>query len=267
MAARKDPRTRAVVLLVDSPGGAANASDLMWREVVRLAEAKPVVASFGDVAASGGYYLACGAREIVAAPGTLTGSIGVLAGKLDASDLLARVGLRVELLTRGPAAAMLHASQPLSDEARRRLEHEVDGLYAQFVDKVAAGRKLSREAALAVAEGRVWTGRAASTRGLVDHLGGVPLALERARALAGLPARPAGDHADVDDVRPGRRGGLVQRLTGLGARAAAPAAPWPALDDGTARTVELGLALASPAPLALWDALPNVAGRPVGGGE
>jgi protease-4 len=212
--ARKDPRTAAVVLHVDSRGGSASASDLMWREVVRLAAAKPVIACFDDFAASGGYYLACGARGIVARPGTLTGSIGVVAGKLSAEGLLDKLGLRVERLARGEAAGMFSPTHAFTDEQRRRLEAEVESLYRQFVKKVADGRKRPETDVEPVAQGRVWTGADAAERGLVDRLGGVDDAIRWARELAGLPPpRRLGDVRDVVDVRPlSRRGGLLRRL-------------------------------------------------------
>jgi protease-4 len=214
-AARKDPGVGAVVLHVDSPGGSAPASDLIWREVVRLKAAKPVVAYFDDVAASGGYYLACAAHKIVAQPGTLTGSIGVVAGKMNLGGLFERVGVRTEVLTRGPAAAMLSPARGFNDEERRRLEAEVDAVYQQFLHKVAAGRGRSVDDIHAVAQGRVWTGTDAHARGLVDELGGIDAAVRLARELARLPApspsAPPG--FGVEDVRVApRRRGLAGRF-------------------------------------------------------
>ncbi len=214
-AARRDPRVAAVVLHVDSPGGSAPASDLMWHEVVRLKAAKPVVAYFDDVAASGGYYLACAAHKIVAQPGTLTGSIGVVAGKMNLGGLFERVGVHTELLTRGPAAAMHSPARGFSDEERRRLEAEVDALYQQFVRKVAEGRGKSIDEIHAVAQGRVWTGADAHARGLVDELGGVDAAVRLARELAKLPAPPsdAPPGQGVEDSRAApRRRGLAGRF-------------------------------------------------------
>jgi protease-4 len=167
-AARRDHGVAAVVLHVDSRGGSAQASDLIWRQTVRLAADKPVIAYFDDVAASGGYYLACAATRIVAQPLTVTGSIGVVGGKFELSRLYRRLGVGVTTLVRGDAAAMSSPAHPYSDDEIRRLRGEIDALYQQFVDKVAAGRKLERERAEAAAQGRVWTGMDAHDRGLVD---------------------------------------------------------------------------------------------------
>jgi protease-4 len=206
-AARKDPAVVAVVLHINSRGGAAGASDLIWRAVARTAQAKPVVAYLDDVAASGGYYIACGATRIVAQPATLTGSIGVVAGKMSIGGLLERLGVATTVLTRGPAAAMSHATRGYSDEERRRLVGEIDAVYRQFVRRVADGRKLDGAAAEAVAGGRVWLGSAARARGLVDELGGMEAALALARRLA---ARPA-ERVEEGAVTPRRRS-LLARL-------------------------------------------------------
>jgi len=214
-AVRRDRRVAAVVLHIDSRGGSAAASDLIWRAVVRLGRDKPVVAYFHDVAASGGYYLACAASKIVAHPTTLTGSIGVVAAKLNLETLRARAGLGTAILTRGEAAAMHSTSRGLSTEERRRLAAEVDALYKQFVGKVAEGRKLSPEAAEAVAQGRVWTGAAAHTRGLVDELGGIDEAIAAARTLG---RRHPGEKLEVDDMQLAPRAGLAARLAGAAAR-------------------------------------------------
>jgi protease-4 len=207
-AARADRRVGAVVLHIDSRGGSAAASDLIWHEAARVAKKKPVVAYMEDAAASGGYYIACAAKTIVAQPGTLTGSIGVVAGKLALAGLYERLGLHTVTLVRGEAAAMNSAAHPYSDEERRRLVAEVDALYAQFVGKVAAGRGLSVDEVEAAAAGRVWSGRAAHARKLVDVLGDVDDAV---RAAEGLARRRPGERFDVDDVavRPRRRGILA----------------------------------------------------------
>jgi len=196
----------AVVLHLDSRGGSASASDLIWHEAARCGRSKPVVAYLDDVAASGGYYIACAASRIVAQPGTLTGSIGVVAGKIALQGLHQRLGLNSVILTRGEAAAMNHVSRPYSPEERRRLAAEVDALYQQFVGRVAAGRGLSPAEAEAVAGGRVWSGKAAHARRLVDALGDVDDAIRSAETLA----RRAGEHLEIDDVAvaPRRRGVL-----------------------------------------------------------
>ncbi len=207
--ARKDRRTAGVVLHIDSRGGSAHASDLIWRSVLRLARKKPVVAYFGDVAASGGYYLACACTKIVAQPLTLTGSIGVVGGKLDLSGLYDKLGLHSVVLTRGEAAAMNHASRGYSAEERRRLRAEVDALYEQFVRKVAEGRAMAVERAEQVAQGRVWTGGDAAERGLVDELGGARRAIELAKELS--RKRPSQKFRVVDTHVSPKRSGLLPR--------------------------------------------------------
>jgi protease-4 len=210
-AARKDPRTAGVVLHIDSGGGSAQASDLMWRDVVRLGRKKPVIAYFEDMAASGGYYLACAAHEIVAQPLTLTGSIGVVAGKLDLSGLYEKLGIGSVVLTRGDAAAMNRASRGYSDEERRRLSVEIDALYEQFVRKVADGRELSYDEADAVAQGRVWTGADAHERKLVDELGDVSVAIDLAKRRA---RRKPTEKLRVVDARVTPRQGFMARVMG-----------------------------------------------------
>ena len=187
--AGRDDSVGAVVLRVDSPGGSYVASDVIWREVTRLrAAGKPVVASMGDVAASGGYFVAMGADAIVAQPGTLTGSIGVFSGKVVTAGLLDRLGIGTEAVVEGRQARMFSSRVGFDDEQWRRLEEWLDRVYADFVGKVAGTRQLTRERAHELARGRVWTGADAYERGLVDELGGLCRAAELARERAGLPA-------------------------------------------------------------------------------
>lgn len=178
---------KAVVLRVASPGGSGLASDLIWREVVRTREKKPVVVSFGDVAASGGYYVGVAARPIFAEPGTLTGSIGVVAGKANLHGLYDRLGVTKEIVSRGQHAALYSSYVPLSDDDRTCLRAQAESFYDEFIAKVAAGRALDEEAIRQVAEGRVWTGRQAWSRGLVDQLGGLEEAIDHAKQLIGAP--------------------------------------------------------------------------------
>jgi protease-4 len=186
----KDLRERndigAVVLRISSPGGSGLASDLMWHEVMRTRACKPVVVSFGDVAASGGYYVGIAGAPLVAQAGTITGSIGVLAGKALLRGFYDRIGVTKELVTRGRHAALYSDYVPLGDEERMRLQTEAEFFYEDFIAKVAARRQLSPEAVAAVAQGRVWTGRQAHARGLVDQLGGIERALSEAKVLMGL---------------------------------------------------------------------------------
>jgi protease-4 len=179
---------RAVVLRIASPGGSGLASDLIWREIVRTREQKPVVVSFGDVAASGGYYAGVAARPIFAEPGTLTGSIGVVAGKANVRGLLDRLGVTKEVVSRGRHAALYSSYVPLNDADRARLQAQAESFYDDFIAKVAAGRALDERAIHQVAEGRVWTGRQAWARGLIDHLGGLEEAIDHAKQLIGVPA-------------------------------------------------------------------------------
>ncbi len=187
--AARDDRVRAVVFRVDSPGGSYVASDTIWREVGRLrAAGKPVVVSMGEVAGSGGYFVAMGADLIVAEPGTITGSIGVFAGKPVITGLLDRVGLSSDAVEQGRRARMLSNRRPFDEDEWQTLERWLDHVYADFVGKVAAGRRMTTEQVHEVARGRIWTGADARERGLVDELGGLHRATVIARERAGLPA-------------------------------------------------------------------------------
>jgi protease-4 len=183
---RKDDRVGAVVLHVDSGGGSALASDLLWREVDQLRKLKPVVASFEGVAASGGFYLAAPANVILARPGTLTGSIGVFGGKLVMGEGLRRVGVHTQEVSAAPNATLFSASHPFSPEQRGRFRASLQRLYDGFVARVAAGRGKPAEDVEPYCRGRVWTGRAALERQLVDGEGDLDAAIERARQLAGF---------------------------------------------------------------------------------
>src|SRR5450755_1729264 len=183
-----DDQVRALVLRVNSPGGSYGASDTIWREVVRArAEGKPVVVSMGDVAASGGYFISMAADAIVAQPGTITGSIGVLSGKPVVSQLLSRIGVTTDSITEGAHSAMFSTSRPFSEEEWALVNNWLDHIYADFTGKVAAGRGLSADRVHELARGRVWTGADARERGLVDEIGGLDRAAAIARSRAGLP--------------------------------------------------------------------------------
>jgi protease-4 len=187
-AARDNDRTHAVVIRVESPGGSAVASEVIWREVCRLREAgKPVIVSMGDVAASGGYYIACPADVIVALPATITGSIGVLGGKLVVDTLLQRLGVTTDTVQQGSHALMYSFRRGFSQEERARFAATVDAVYTDFVAKVAEGRGRPVADIEAVARGRVWTGRDALEAGLVDELGSLRDAVRVARQRANLP--------------------------------------------------------------------------------
>jgi protease-4 len=185
--AAADDAVSAIVLRVDSPGGSVTASETIWREVKKARQhGKPVVASMGAVAASGGYYVSMGADAIVANAGTITGSIGVITGKLIARDLKDRLGVGSDAVRTNANADAWSINAPFTPEQHAQVEAEADLFYTDFVQRVADGRHLSVEAVEAVARGRVWTGADALEHGLVDELGGLRTAVRRAKVLAGL---------------------------------------------------------------------------------
>ncbi|MBI3328773.1 MAG: signal peptide peptidase SppA [Nitrospinae bacterium] len=177
----------AIVFHVDSPGGSAVASDLIWHEVARIQQHKPVVVHMGNVAGSGGYYVSCGARYIVAGATTLTGSIGVVAGKLDAQGLYAKGGIHREIITRGETAAMPSPFAAYTETEWGMLRRWMEEIYQRFKERVAVSRGRSIEEVEAVARGRVWTGRQALEHGLVDEIGDLEAAVRQAKTLAGIP--------------------------------------------------------------------------------
>ena len=195
--ARKDRSIKAIVLHVDSPGGSTVASDVIWRELMQARtgpNARPLVASMSDLAASGGYYIAMAAPDIVAEPGTLTGSIGIFGGKIVTGGTYGKLGMNVEAVSIGKHAEMNSPVRPYSEEDRAKLDEQLRAFYDQFIEKVAAARHKRPEEIDAVAQGRVWTGRQAKDLGLVDALGG----LDRAVAIAKERAKiPAGEHVDL----------------------------------------------------------------------
>ncbi|HIW29831.1 MAG TPA: signal peptide peptidase SppA [Candidatus Luteococcus avicola] len=185
--ATRDEKVRAVVIRIDSPGGSAVASDMVWRAVHQVREAGiPVVVSMGDLAASGGYYCAMAADEICALPATLTGSIGVFGGKVVTKGLFEKLDLRHEAITSGGRAQLMHGDEPFTDEQWQVLDAWLDRVYDEFTRKAAADRDMAYDHLESLARGRVWTGRDAYRLGLVDHLGGMDLAINRACALAGI---------------------------------------------------------------------------------
>jgi protease-4 len=187
-AAARDDLVRAILLRVNSPGGSYVASDTIWREVVRArAGGTPVVVSMGDVAASGGYFISMAADVIVAEPGTVTGSIGVLTGKPVLGAALSRVGVTSDLVTQGAHAAMFSPQHPFSSDEWALVNDWLDHIYADFTGKVADGRGMTQPQVHELARGRVWTGADALERGLVDELGGIERAATIARKRAGLP--------------------------------------------------------------------------------
>jgi protease-4 len=189
--ARRDRSVRAIVLRIDSPGGSASASDAVWRELMVTKEERadrPVVASMSDLAASGGYYIAMPADAIVAQPSTLTGSIGVFGGKFVTGGLFEKLGTRVEGTSVGRYAEINSPVRPYTPSEVRKLEEQLQAFYDQFVEKAARARRTTPDVIDRVAQGRVWTGRQALDRGLVDVLGGFDRAVEVAKQRANIAA-------------------------------------------------------------------------------
>jgi protease-4 len=185
--ARQDEDIRALVLRVDSPGGSVLASEQIYREVRALKEAgKPVVVSMSDVAASGGYYIAAPADEIIASANTITGSIGVFASIPTFNRGLAKLGINVDGVGTTPLSGSMRLDRPLSEGANKLLQSTVDHTYEQFLSRVASGRSKTRDAVDAVAQGRVWAGVDALPIGLIDRVGGYQDAIKAAAKRAGL---------------------------------------------------------------------------------
>jgi protease-4 len=195
--AEQDKSVKAIVLRVDSPGGSALASDLIWNELRRCK--KPIIASMSDVAASGGYYISMGAQKIYAEPGTLTGSIGVFGGKMTIAGVYDKLGITTETITRGTNAGILSMTTPFSDSERKAMTALIRDVYDQFLDKAIdcrkrAGKEMTKEhLENDLAGGRVWTGRQALKQGLVDELGTLGDAIASARKIAGMPEDPDGE--------------------------------------------------------------------------
>lgn len=186
-AAERNRQIAAAVLYVNSPGGDAFASDLIWREVLRLKAKKPVVVVMGDMAASGGYYVAAPASAIFAQPGTVTGSIGVIAMRPVVSGLLEKASIHTASIRRGANSGMYSITQPLSEGERAAWHRLIETIYADFRQRVVAGRSIAEAELEKIAGGRVWSGIDALRLGLVDALGGLPEGIRKAQELAGLP--------------------------------------------------------------------------------
>jgi len=183
----EEENAAAVVLFIDSPGGSATASEAMAAALDKLASQKPLIAVMGSVAASGGYYVATPAKWIIAQPGTLTGSIGVFMMKGITEGLMSKLKLHTERITRGKQAGLYTANRPFTDEEREIVADSIRRTYDLFLERVSNSRQMTIEEADKVAGGRVWTGRQAKERGLVDELGGLEQAFAKARELGGLP--------------------------------------------------------------------------------
>ena len=184
---RGKDKVKAVILRINSPGGSALASDLIWHAVRRLAKKKPVIVSMGDVAASGGYYIAAAGTKIIAQPMTVTGSIGVVGGKISLGGLFDKLGIKRQVLKRGARADIFAPNKTFSDDERAQIKKLMTSTYEVFLERVATGRSMSKGAVKRGAEGRVWTGRKAKALGLVDGIGGLHAALAQARKAGKLP--------------------------------------------------------------------------------
>jgi protease-4 len=203
---REDEKVRGVVLRIDSPGGEGVASDLIWRAVRQVCSEKPVVVSMGDVVASGGYYVAAAADAILAEPGTVTGSIGVVGGKVNLADLYQRLGVAKDAVERGARAGLLSETRSFTPDERSAVRGEMEALYELFLERVAEGRSMTRDEVNRVAQGRIWSGRRADSLGLVDGLGGPLEALAEVRRRAGI----APEESILLDVHP-----RLPRIPGL----------------------------------------------------
>ncbi|HEY2746424.1 MAG TPA: signal peptide peptidase SppA [Polyangia bacterium] len=210
--ARDDSRVRAIVVRIDSPGGSALASDVLARELERTAQVKPVICSLGDLAASGGYFMAAACSKIYAAPSTLTGSIGIFTGKFDVSGLAAKIGVTLEHYEHGAHAGIDSLYRPYTDEERVLILQKLRYFYGRFVDQVARGRKLTPVQVDAIGRGHIWSGDAALKRGLVDEFGGLMDAVAEAKRRVGLGE----DDRVTLEAMPDQPGLLGQLLALLG---------------------------------------------------
>jgi protease-4 len=196
--ARKDEKVKAIVIRVDSPGGSALTSELIWREIEITKKSKPVVVSMGNLAASGGYYIACNADKIIAEPSTITGSIGVFGILPNMTELSKKIGINTSQVKTHDHSAEYSPFRPIDEKFKEVTTESVEQIYATFVQRVAAGRKMTVEQVEAVAQGRVWTGSEALKLGLVDQLGGLDLALKEAATLAKIKKFKTQNYPEFD---------------------------------------------------------------------
>lgn len=254
-ALEKNKRIKAVVLHIDSPGGSAIGSDIIWRHIRKLAKKKPVIASLGNVAASGGYYIAVAADEIVAQPSSITGSIGVIAGKLSGGELLEKIGVKIQGLEVGETAGFGSLAESMSDREMGNLTRDIRGFYRRFLHRVSAGRNISRRRVHRLARGRVYTGERAHRLGLVDHIGDLERAIEVACEKVGV--RRDQVHVAFADHRPDPLRQLLGRGTDTSALASA------AVSDLIPASLQVPAAVAllmrEPSTLALMPMLPKPA--------
>jgi protease-4 len=186
----EDKEVRAILFRIDSPGGSYVASDTIWQETVRARKTgKPVIASMGNVAGSGGYFVAMAADKIVAQPGTITGSIGVLGGKMLTTGFWQKLGITWDEVHEGANATFWTGTSDYTPAQWARFQAWLDRIYDDFTSKVAEGRRLPKQRVLEIAKGRIWTGEDAKALGLVDELGGFDVALRLAKQAAGIPEK------------------------------------------------------------------------------
>ncbi len=196
--ARKDEKVKAIVIRVDSPGGSALTSELIWREIELTKKVKPVVVSMGNLAASGGYYIACNANKIFAEPSTITGSIGVFGVLPNMTELSKKIGINTSQVKTHDHAIGYSPFKPIDDKFKEVTTESVENIYTIFVNRVAAGRKMTFEQVDAIAQGRVWTGTEALQIGLVDKLGGLDSALKEAASMAKIKTFKTVNYPEFD---------------------------------------------------------------------
>nr|WP_294933970.1 signal peptide peptidase SppA [uncultured Flavobacterium sp.] len=196
--ARNDDDVKAVVLRVDSPGGSALTSELIWREIELTKKKKPVVVSMGNLAASGGYYISCNANTIFAEPNTITGSIGVFGTLPNFTPLATKIGINAEQVKTHQNASGYSVFEPLNDDFKKYVTESVENIYTVFLKRVAAGRKMTTAQVDAIAQGRVWTGTDALKLGLVDKLGGLDKAIKHAASLAKIEDYRTEDYPEYE---------------------------------------------------------------------
>jgi protease-4 len=181
---------KAVVLRIDSPGGSVAPSQEIYKELIKLREKKTIVASFGSVAASGGYYIASAAHKIIANPGSITGSIGVIIEFANIEELIGKIGLKSVVIKSGKYKDILSPTRELESAERGLIQGVIDSIHSQFIDAVALGRGMEREKVAAIADGRIFSGEQAKEQGLVDELGNLQDAIKRAAEIAGIEGEP-----------------------------------------------------------------------------
>ena len=187
---KNNPRIKAIVLRIDSPGGGVGPSQEIYEELIKTRDKKLIIASMGSVAASGGYYIACASNKIFANPGTITGSIGVIIEFANIEELLGKIGLKSVVIKSGKYKDILSPTRELGDDEKQLIQGVIDSIQNQFVDAVALGRNLPRTKVAEIADGRIFSGEQAKSLGLVDELGNLEDAINYASEKAGISGEP-----------------------------------------------------------------------------